>query len=86
MTANTSGMARLFPSKTLSIYDTLVIVTSTLSGLRLRALPNTPLAQLTVKVTTVERKTRSAQVFVQFACICPYWRTRPQNLLVLALF
>jgi hypothetical protein len=29
MTANTTGMPRLFPSKTFSIYDTVVILTST---------------------------------------------------------
>jgi len=86
MTANTSGMPRQFSSKTFSIYDTVVILTSTFCGLRLTALPNTPLAQLTVKIMTTERKKFSAQSFVQFACICPFWRTRPQPLLVLAHF
>jgi hypothetical protein len=86
MTANTSGMPRLFPFKTFSIYDTVDILISTICGLRLTALPNTPLTQLIVKIMEIERKKFSAQGCVQFACICPYWKTRPQPPLVLAFF
>jgi hypothetical protein len=85
MTANTSGMPRLFPSKTFLTYDNIVILTSTLFGLRLTALPNTPLTHLTVKIMIIESKKFSARGCVQFTCIVPYVRTSPQRLLVLEL-
>jgi hypothetical protein len=83
MTASTSGMARLLPSK---IYDSVVILPSTLEGLRPTALENTPQTQLTVKIMTIKGKKFSAEGFVQFACTCPYWRTHPHTFLILALF